>query len=92
MDDKRLDRIETKLDQLAEAVVSMARIEERMVTLFRRMDTYDKKQEGLTSRVDALEDESAGRGQMLRFAERVFWIAFTAAVSIGVAALLTGPA
>lgn len=90
MDDKRLDRIEQKLDQLAEAVVSMARMEERMVTLFRRMDSYDKRQEKLSARMDLLEEISAGRGHMLRFAERVFWIVLTAAVSVGVAAILSG--
>lgn len=40
-DDDRLDRIERKLDTMAEAIITLARMEERMVTLFRRMDSYD---------------------------------------------------
>ena len=31
-DDQRLERIENKLDQMGEAIVSLARMEERMVT------------------------------------------------------------
>ena len=36
--DDRLDRIETKVDKLSDAMVEMVRMEERMVTAFKRMD------------------------------------------------------
>ena len=44
MDDQttRLNRIEEKLDKVGEAIISLARMEERMITLFRRMDNYDQ--------------------------------------------------
>ncbi len=41
-DDARLARIEAKLDQMGEAIVSLARVEERMVTLFNRLDAIDE--------------------------------------------------
>ena len=34
MEEHRLDRIEEKLDKLSEAVVCLARMEERLVTIF----------------------------------------------------------
>jgi hypothetical protein len=37
-DESRFDRLEEKIDRLSEAVVSLARMEERMITLFNRMD------------------------------------------------------
>jgi len=37
-------RIEAKIDKMSDAIVSMARMEERMVTLFKRMDMYDERQ------------------------------------------------
>ena len=37
-EDQRLSRIENKLDKLSEAVVQLARMEERLVTLFNRMN------------------------------------------------------
>jgi hypothetical protein len=57
MDDqiKRLDRIEEKLDKVGEAIISLARMEERMITLFKRMDMYDQQQSALESRVSNIE-------------------------------------
>jgi hypothetical protein len=83
MDESRLHRIENKLDKLAEAVVSLARMEERMVTLFNRMERYEGRQEGLEARIDEVETTNIKNGATLRFAERVFWIVATAAVSTG---------
>jgi hypothetical protein len=83
MDESRLHRIENKLDKLAEAVVSLARMEERMVTLFNRMERYEGRQEGLEARIDEVETTNIKNGTTLRFAERVFWIVATAAVSTG---------
>jgi uncharacterized coiled-coil protein SlyX len=83
MDESRLHRIENKLDKLAEAVVSLARMEERMVTLFNRMERYEGRQEGLEARIDEVENTSIKNGATLRFAERVFWIVATAAISTG---------
>ena len=80
-DDQRLERIEKKLDQMSEAIVSLARMEERMITLFKRMDVYDDRQEDLQERVHTLEKRQGVNGQTLRFAERLFWIIAAAAVS-----------
>ena len=38
MEEHRLDRIEEKLDRLSEAVVGLARMEERLITIFNRLD------------------------------------------------------
>ena len=38
MSDERLSRMETKLDKLSEAVVEMARMEERLLTIFKRLE------------------------------------------------------
>lgn len=74
----RLDRIEKKLDTMAEAIVSLARMEERMVTLFKRMDTYDAAQVEIANRLRKVENNVGSNGQMLRFAERIFWIVVAA--------------
>lgn len=79
--EERLDRIEKKLDTMAEAIVSLARMEERMVTLFKRMDNYDTAQADISTRLNKLERSVGSNGQMLRFAERVFWIVVSAGVA-----------
>lgn len=81
-DDARLERIERKLDEVGQAIVALARMEERMVTLFKRMDTYDAAQTSLSAKVNSLEKSVGSNGQMLRFAERVFWIVVTGAVAL----------
>lgn len=81
MQDDRLERIEKKLDGLAEAVVSLARMEERMITLFKRMDSYDENQREMGKRLGHLEKSAGANGQALRFAERLFWIVAAAGVS-----------
>ena len=79
--DDRLARIEKKLDDVGQAIVSLARMEERMVTLFRRMDTYDKAQDSVEARLSDLERSVGTNGVSIRFAERVFWIVLAAGVT-----------
>lgn len=86
-DDTRLERIEKKLDEVGQAIVALARMEERMITLFRRMDTLDATQDDHAKRLRAVEDKSGNNGQALRFAERVFWIIATAGVAAAFAYL-----
>jgi Flp pilus assembly protein TadB len=74
MDDARLARIEQKLDKLSDAVVSLARMEERMLTLFKRMDKYEQAQDSLTERVTDVEKISIGRGAIFRVVDKATWI------------------
>lgn len=83
IENERLARIEDKLDKLSEAVVSLARMEERMITLFSRMDNYEGRQTKLEGRVDRVEDELTSKGVSLALWEKLFWIVATAAISTG---------
>jgi len=80
-DDARLERIEKKLDQVGDAIVALARMEERMITLFKRMDALDADNNGLGRRLSVIESRVGSNGQALRFAERVFWIVVTGAIA-----------
>ena len=80
-DDARLERIEKKLDEVGQAIVALARMEERMITLFKRMDKLDQEQVGHGRRLQVIEGNVGNNGQALRFAERVFWILVTAGVA-----------
>ena len=82
MNDNRLSRIEEKLDKLFEAVISMARIEERMISVFKRLDRVDEGFNKSGKRMDELEQTSIQRGQTIAFAERLFWIILTGAVGL----------
>lgn len=80
MTDERLSRIEGKLDKLSDAVVSLARMEERMITLFKRMDNYEEEQKLVWDKIRKLNEVSTARGHALQFIERIWWIVLTAAV------------
>ena len=80
-DDLRLERIEAKLDSVGEALVALARLDERMITLFRRMDGLDDQQDKQSNRLVKLEGNVGSNGASLRFAERVFWIVLAAVVT-----------
>ena len=82
MNDKRLSPIEEKLDKLFEAVISMARIEERMISVFKRLDRVDEGFNKSDKRMDELEQTNIKRGQTIAFAERLFWIILTGAVGL----------
>ena len=81
IDDVRLERIEAKLDSVGEALVALARLDERMITLFRRMDGLDNQQDKQSNRLVKLEGNVGSNGASLRFAERVFWIVLAAVVT-----------
>ena len=82
MNDERLSRMETKLDKLSEAVVTMARMEERMITVFKRLDMIDDAWKKYGNRLDEIEKQALKRGSKIAFAERIFWMILTGAVGL----------
>ena len=82
MSDERLSRMEDKLDKLSEAVVEMATMEERLLTIFKRLEHMDAAFKKYDDRVDEIENQALIRGQKLAFAERLFWMVFTGAVGL----------
>lgn len=74
MSDLRLGRIEEKLDKLADAVVGLARMEERMLTIFKRIEKYEEKQQQLETRVNGLEIDDAGKNSVIRVIEKLTWL------------------
>jgi len=89
MNEDRLTRIEQKLDKLSDAVVSLARMEERMVTLFNRMDNYDTNQQKVIERVTELEKKLATKTNTVRIGEKIVWIVIGGVVSLAVWSLRT---
>jgi len=81
MSEERLTRIENKVDNLAEAMVTMARIEERMMTIFKRMDRYDEAQVKIDTKLDGLDKNSNRRNVIESILDRGFWIVVAGAVT-----------
>ena len=85
MDDQSWrNRVDKKLDEINEAIVTLARIDERIVTLFKRMDRYETTQEEHGDRIAELQKSSESRIAVFSRAERFLWIVITVAVgSVG---------
>ena len=79
---ERLGRMEDKLDKFSEAVVEMARMEERVLSVFRRLENIDGSIKKMDDRVDEIENQAMIRGQKIVFAERLFWMVVTGAVGL----------
>jgi hypothetical protein len=74
MEDLRLSRIEEKLDKLADAVVSLARMEERMLTLFKRIEYYEDRQQKIEDRVTTIEKEDASKNSVFSVITKATWL------------------
>lgn len=75
----RLSRVEKKIDSLQEAIISLARVEERLVTVFNRQSNIESKVNALDAKVDNLAESVIAS----RSAERIVWL--VVAASIGAA-------
>ena len=76
MTEDRLRRVEQKIDSLQEAIVSLARVEERITTIFSRQTKIEE-------RVNSMDDKLSRINPVIAFAERLFWILIVAYVSVG---------
>ena len=79
--EKHLDKLGDKIDELTKVVTVMARIEERMVTLFKRMETYEGRHDVLDSRLISVEQNTTQRGVVDRVLEKGFWLVMGAGLA-----------
>jgi hypothetical protein len=82
MADDRLQRMEDKIDRMSQAIIAMARMEERMITVFKRLDAFDETAKKIDARMDEAEKQAISRGQKIAFAERLFWMVLSGAVGL----------
>jgi len=80
--EQRLEKIEVKLDRLADAVVSIARIEERVATVLRQNDRFFTRMDKIEQRLDDVESQSNVNSNTGRFIERFMWIVVAAAIGL----------
>jgi len=79
---KRLDRIEEKLDKLTDAMVAMARAEEKIVAL---QDDHENMRQRLnkhSEKLDEIERIVLENHRTVCFIHKLFWVAVVAAAGV----------
>tara|TARA_R100000808_G_scaffold23123_1_gene50889 strand:+ start:1073 stop:1351 length:279 start_codon:yes stop_codon:yes gene_type:complete len=79
--ERRLERVEIKIDRLSEALVSMARIEERVTTVLKQTDRFMDRLDKMEERLEIVELQSNLNKKSVTSTERVIWILVTAGIS-----------
>ena len=83
--DHRLDRIEEKIDKLVEAIISIARAEEKIITLSSFSKQQAKQIQDLINRIEELEVSVAKNTNTVRLVNRTFWLVMSSAITAIVA-------
>ena len=74
----RLTRVEEKLDKLADVVISIARAEEKIVTLTSFSKQQNEFLQLLAGRIDRLESTVQENGSTISIINKIFWIVISA--------------
>ena len=81
MDEHWQRRIESKLDQIAEVMVSLAKLDEKMINMFKNVDSIDATQKTIDRRVTDIENTLIRRSIFFCILDRAAWIAAAAAIT-----------
>ena len=89
---QRLDRIEEKIDKLADAIISIARAEEKIANMQEDQSNFADKLIIIDDRYRELVTRTIDNEQKLSTITKMFWIVITAVVTTATAAtgFLTG--
>lgn len=74
----RLDRIEEKLDNLTDAMISLARAEEKIVTIKEAQDNGWERMNHFSKKLDSIEDQVRDNANTVSVINKLFWVAVVA--------------
>ena len=79
--EKRLDRIEEKIDKLTDALVNIARFEEKMDAYAKYRDDSWARMNKFSEKLDAIEKKVDENSHTVQVINKLFWAAIVAAAS-----------
>jgi ABC-type Fe3+-citrate transport system substrate-binding protein len=74
MTEDRLRRIETKLDQLADAMAVIARMDEKLISINTRIDRHEERLNGHSKAIDQTREELISGSSLNSLLEKAFWL------------------
>ena len=78
---RRLDSIEKKLDAMGEAIISLARAEEKIHTITEFGKQQSAQLSTLINRVDKLEELVRQNASTVNIINKIFWVVIAAAAT-----------
>jgi len=78
---QRLDRLEEKIDQMADAIVSLARAEEKITTLTEFHKQQSEQMHNLINRIDRVELLVNSNASTVNIINKVFWVIVVGLIS-----------
>lgn len=83
----RMERIEQKIDQMSDAIIALARAEEKITTLTSFGKQQAEQTLTLINRVDRIENLVVQNATTVNIINKIFWVVITAMVA-GVTGML----
>ena len=77
----RIEKIETTLDRLVEAISQIAIVDERLISLFKRMERFEKRLDEQEDELREIKETVIVNSKLITSTERIFWIAVSAGAS-----------
>lgn len=75
----RLDRIEDKIDKLSDAMVSLARAEEKLIAIEKNNHAGVERMNRFSQKLDLIEQKVDRNAHTVGLINRLFWIVIVAA-------------
>lgn len=77
-DDSRLDRIEQKIDKLSEAMITVARAEEKLISMEQKYAAQYDRMNKFSEKLDELERIVTQNAATVNTINKMFWVAIIA--------------
>jgi hypothetical protein len=78
----RFDRIENKIDKLSDAIIALARAEEKILTLTSFSKQQSEQIQRVINRVDSIEEMVASNSSTINIINKIFWIIMASAATV----------
>ena len=78
----RLDRIEDKIDKLSDAIVSLARVEEKIAGMETQLANGHDRMNNQSIKLDAIEKQVNSNLQTVSIIHRFFWIVVVSSATV----------
>jgi len=75
---QRLDRIEDKIDKLSDAMISLARAEEKLIAIEKNNHANFERMNRFSQKLDDIEDKVNANAHTVAIINKLFWVTIIA--------------